>query len=91
MKKPLADVTDVLSFVLNGSSMMMMVDGLKRWVFVIQSAVTETVSELTSSIWLSEELVVSLWLMESSSIVPVVSSNAWSPSAMDEKRKQWTV
>lgn len=88
MKKPLADVTDVLSFVLDGSSMMMtMVAGLKRWVFVIQSAVTDTVSELTSSVWLSEELLVSLWLTESSSIVPVVSSNAWSPSAMDEKKR----
>lgn len=61
MKKPLADVRDVLSFVLDGSSMMiMMVAGLKRRVVVIQSVVTETVSELMSSVWLSEELVVSL-------------------------------
>lgn len=55
------------------------------WFFVIQSVVRGTVSEVTSCVWLSEELVVSLWLTESSSIVPVVSSNAWSLSAMKEK------
>lgn len=61
MKKPLVDVADVLSFVLDGSSLMiMMVAVLKRRVVVIQSAVTETVSELMSLVWLSEELVVSL-------------------------------
>jgi len=61
LKKPLADVTDVLSFVLDGSSMMIMMGaGLKWRVVVIQSAVTETVTELMSSVWLSEVLMVSL-------------------------------
>lgn len=58
-------IMDVLSFGLDGSLMMTMktVAGLKPCpqvkIFIAQATLRETVSELTSSIWLSEGLLVS--------------------------------